>query len=472
MIRPFVKTKEKKNMPGFFKVPHTLVLLFGMIVLAWILTLVLPAGQYETFVNEHDREVVVPGTYTVLPDVAPPPAWDIFAVIPRGLAAAQGIIFFVFIIGGALAVIRETGALDSVLANVLRRFGGRPNALIFMGMLAFAVGSSTIGMAEEYIPLVAILITMCVGMKMDTVTAVGIMVAGYGIGYGTAAMNPFTLLVAQEVAGLEPLSGLGYRLILFLPFLLLGFWHVRRYAAKVRADPEASLVAGIPEAQPPAPPQASPLTRRQKLVLAVTLGALVLVVWGIGRYGWYLVELGAVFVALALIAGLVAGLSLDRIAQSFTVGAAELTGTALLIGFARGIELMLSDGEVLHTIVHGLATPLTYVGGEAAAVGMLAMQSIMNFFIPSGSGQAYVTMPLLAPVSDIVGVSRQVAVLAYQMGDGFMNMIVPTNAVLMGILGICGIPFGRWFKFIWPLCLQVFLAGSLSLVIAVLIGYQ
>lgn len=455
-----------------FKVPHTLVLLFGMIVLAWLLTLVLPAGQFDTMVNDHDREVVVPDTYTVMPEVAPPSVWSIFTVIPRGLAAAQGIIFFVFLIGGALAVIRETGALDAALASVLKRFGGRPDALIFMGMLAFAAGSSTIGMAEEYIPLIAILITLCVGMKMDTVTAVGIMVVGYGIGYGTAVINPFTLLVAQEVAGLEPVSGIAYRLALFGPFLLLGFWHVRRYAAKVAADPSASLVADIPEAQPPAPPETAPITRRNKLVLLLTLAALVLVIWGIGRHGWYLVELGGVFTALALAVGLVAGMSTDKIAKSFTVGAAELTGTALLIGFARGIELMLSDGQVLHTIVNGLATPLTYVGGEIAAVGMLAMQSVLNFFIPSGSGQAYVTMPLLAPVADIVGVSRQVAVLAYQMGDGFMNMIVPTNAVLMGILGICGIPYGRWFKFIWPLCLQVFLAGSAALVIAVMIGYQ
>ncbi len=459
-------------MTSSFKVPHTLVLLFGMIILAWILTLVLPAGQFETEINSHDREVVVPGTYAVLPDAPPPPVWSVFTVVPRGLAAAQGIIFFVFLIGGALAVIRQTGALDAALANVLERFGGRPAALIAMGMLAFAVGSSTIGMAEEYIPLVAILITLCVGMRMDTVTAVGIMVAGYGIGYGAAAMNPFTLLVAQEVAGLEPVSGLAFRLVIFTPLLALGFWHVWRYARKVSADPSASYVADIPEAQPPAPPEMANLTGRNKLVLLLTLLALALVVWGIGRHGWYLVELGAVFLGLAVVVGLVAGLSLDRIAISFSEGAAELTGTALLIGFARGIELMLSDGQVLHTIVEALATPLTLVGGELAAVGMLFMQSILNFFIPSGSGQAYVTMPILAPVSDIVGVSRQVAVLAFQMGDGFMNMIVPTNAVLMGILGICGIPYGRWLKFIWPLALQLFVAGSLCLVIAVMIGYQ
>ena len=455
-----------------FHVPHTLVLLFGMIVLAWLLTLVLPAGQFETELNSHDREVVVPGTYTVLPDAPAPRVWSVFTVVPRGLAAAQGIIFFVFLIGGALAVIRKTGALDAALSNVLRKFGGRPAALIFVGMAAFAIGSSTIGMAEEYIPLVAILITLCVGMKMDTVTAVGIMVVGYGIGYGVAAMNPFTLLVAQEVAGLEPLSGLGFRLAISAPLLTLGFWHVWRYAKKVGADPSVSLVADIPEAQPPEPPEPTSISGRNRLVLLLTLAALLLVIWGIGVHGWYLVELGAVFLALAVGVGLVAGLTLDQIAKSFTEGAAELTGTALMIGFARGVELMLSDGLVLHTIVDALATPLTMVGGELAAVGMLVVQSVLNFFIPSGSGQAYVTMPILAPVSDIVGVSRQVAVLAFQMGDGFMNMIVPTSPILMGILGICGIPYGRWFRFIWPLCLQLFIAGSLCLVIAVMIGYQ
>ena len=282
-------------MPKSFKVPHTLVLLFSMIVLAWLLTWILPAGEFETVVNSHDREVVVPGTYEVLPDAKPPEIWSVFTVIPRGLAAAQGIIFFVLLIGGALAVIRRTGALDSALASILERFGGQPGVLILMGMASFAVGSSTIGMAEEYIPLIAILITLCVGMRMDTVTAVGVVVVGYGIGFGVAAINPFTLLVAQEVAGLEPTSGLQFRLVIFVPMLMLGFWHVWRYASRVRNDPSASLVADISEAQPPEPPETEPLNTRTKLVLLITLGALALVVWGIGKHGWYLVELGCRF---------------------------------------------------------------------------------------------------------------------------------------------------------------------------------
>jgi uncharacterized ion transporter superfamily protein YfcC len=454
------------------KVPHTLVLLYGMILMAYVLTLVLPAGQFETQLNDHGHEVVVPGTYAVIPDTGPLPLTSLFTVIPRGLESAQGIIFFVFIIGGALAVIRATGALDAALAKVLNRFGSQPALLILMGMLAFAVGSSTIGMAEEYIPLVAILITLCVGMRMDTVAAIGIMVVGYGIGYGTAVMNPFTVLVAQEVAGVTPVSGMAFRLVMFLPFFALGYLHVMRYANKVRNDPESSLVADVPEAQPPEAPATGPIDKRQRLVLLVTLAALAIVVWGIKQYQWYFIELGGVFFALALACGFIYRMPLDDMARNFIAGAGELIGTALLIGFARGIEIVLTDGQVLHTIVNGLSLPLLAAGAELSAVGMLFIQSILNFFIPSGSGQAYVTMPIMAPISDIVGVSRQVAVLAYQMGDGFMNMIVPTNAVLMGILGICGIPYGRWFRFIWPLMLQLLVLGSITMVIAVLIGYH
>jgi uncharacterized ion transporter superfamily protein YfcC len=194
--------------------------------------------------------------------------------------------------------------------------------------------------------------------------------------------------------------------------------------------------------------------------------------WGIAQRGWYLVELGALFVGLAILAGLVGGLGADSTAKRFVEGASELAGTAVLIGFARSIALLLEDGQVLHTIVHALAGPLSSLGAELAVVGMLLIQTLMNFFIPSGSGQAFVTMPLMAPLSDLLGISRQTAVLAFQMGDGFSNMIVPTNIVLMSILGIAGIPYDRWFRFVWPLMLKLTIAGAVALVVAVLIGYQ
>ncbi len=455
-----------------FKVPHTLVLLFIMIVVAYVLTWILPAGTFEMVTNDHGRDVVVPGTFRLLDAVASLPVWSIFMVIPRGLEAAQGIIFFVFIIGGSLAVIRTTGSIDAALAKLLTRFGNQPALLILMGMLVVAVGSSTIGMSEEYIPLTGILLALCVGMGMDAIVAVAILIVGSGIGYGVAALNPFTVLVAQEVAGLPPTSGIEYRLAISAPFFLIGFYHVWRYARKIREDASASLVSDISEAQIEETVEHPELSGRHMAILWITVGTLALLVWGISQHGWYFVELGAVFAGLAIVTGLVAGLSLDKIARAFTAGAAELTGTALLIGFARAIELMLTDGQVMHTVINGLATPLEGVGTELAASGMLVIQSIFNFFIPSGSGQAYVTMPLMAPIADIVGLTRQIAVMAYQMGDGFMNMIIPTGPVLMGILGMANVPYGRWFKFIWPLALQLIIAGSVALIIAVWIGYQ
>ena len=455
-----------------FKVPHTLVLLFFMMILAYFLTWLLPSGTFEQVTGDSGRQSVVPGTYSVSDVDINLPIWHLFTVIPRALGEAQGIIFFLFLIGGSIAVLRSTGAIDAVLGKILNRFSHRPALLLFISCLSFMIGSSTIGMAEEYIPLVLILISLCVALKMDTISAVGSMVVGYGIGYGTAVLNPFTLLVAQEVAEVTPTSGWEYRLILFVPFMLIGFHHLWSYAKKVRLNPENSYVYNVSEAQPPEVDEYPELDSRKKIILVVTFAALIVMVVGIAQYHWYFEELSAMFFALAIIIGLIDGQKLDDTAKTFTIGASELTGTALLIGFARSIELILSDAQVLHTVVNAFANPLTELGPELSAVGMLTIQSVLNFFIPSGSGQAYVTMPIMAPISDLVGVSRQTAVLAFQMGDGFMNMIVPTNAVLMGILGMCGIPYGRWFKFIAPLVLKLFVAGSISLVVAVVLNYQ
>jgi uncharacterized ion transporter superfamily protein YfcC len=455
-----------------FRVPDTLVLLFGMMVLALVATWLLPAGQFDTALDEAGRSVVIPGTYAVVEDARPLMPWELLTVIPRALGDAQDIIFFVLIVGGAIRVLRATGTIDAMLGAVLRRIGHSPGLLIAIGMGVFAAGSATLGVAEEYIPLTLVLISLCVAMRMDTVTAIGIMVCGYGIGYGVAALNPFTVLVAQRIAGLPPASGLGFRLAIFLPFLAIGIHHVWRYARRVQANPEASLVHDIPGAQHAAVELPSGTTRRHKAVVALTLLALGAMVYGIAIPKWYILELSALFLALALFGGLAGGLGANDTARRFGEGAAELAGTALLIGFARAIALILEDGQVLHTIVNGLAAPLLVMGAEFAAIGMLAIQLVINLFIPSGSGQAYVTMPLMAPIGDLVGVTRQTAVLAFQFGDGFANMIVPTNPVLMGILGIAGIPYNRWLRFIAPLMLKLFVAGSITMVIAVSMGWS
>jgi uncharacterized ion transporter superfamily protein YfcC len=472
-----------------FRVPHTLVLLFAMIVVALLLTWLLPAGAYERVENEQGRTQVVPGTFATVPDVPTLSPLVVFTAIPRGLAAAAEIIFFVFIIGGAFALLRATGAVDAFLGSVLRRLGHQPLWLLAGGILVFMAGSSTIGMAEEFLPFVPILVALALALRFDALTGVAIVTIGYSVGYGVATINPFTVLIAQDVAGLQPGSGMWYRLVLAAVFVPLGVHHVWRYARRVRSDPATSLVADVapPPMERPAPggpglsaepggggglAETPPLTGRHVTVLAVLVGGLALLVWGLTQAGWYLVEMSALFAALAVVIAALGRISPDRSAAVFVEGATELTTTALLIGFARAIQVVLDQGQVIDTIVHGLSVPLQALGPSLAAVGMMIVQSVTNLFIPSGSGQAYVTMPIMAPLADVIEIPRQVAVLAYQFGDGFTNILVPTNPVIIGILAMAGIPYDRWLRFVLPFMLKVWVVGALALMVAVWIGYQ
>jgi len=302
-------------------------------------------------------------------------------------------------------------------------------------------------------------------------TAVGMVVAGYGVGYGLAAFNQYTVVVAQEIAELPTYSGWWLRLALLVPFVLIAVHHVWRYAEGVRRDPSTSLVAGgaAVDAEPPANYPA--LDGKHIAIVLAFFAALGVGVWGIATRGWYLNELGACFVVLGLVTAAIGRLGPSAASEKFIEGAKDLTETAILVGIARGIALIMEDGQILHTIVHYLSMPLSFVGAELAAVGMMLIQAVLNLFIPSGSGQAYVTMPLMTPLSDLVEVPRQVAVMAYQMGDGFTNMIIPTNAILMGILGVAGISYASWFRFCLPLILKLYAAGAVVLVLAVLFGF-
>jgi uncharacterized ion transporter superfamily protein YfcC len=309
-------------------------------------------------------------------------------------------------------------------------------------------------------------------MRLDAMTAVGMIVAGYGIGYGVSAFNPFTVLIAQQISEIPVYSGLWLRLAIFIPFVLIGFHHVWSYTKRVQADPTRSLMAGIPCPLDGKETHNYPtLNTRHKLVLFSFIATLAIAVLGIALEGWYLNELGALFVAWGIVTAILGKLDANTAANKFIEGTSELVTTAILIGVARGIALILDDGKILHSLVYGMSLPLSYVSAEISAVGMLVIQTILNTFIPSGSGQAYVTMPLMAPLGDLVGVPRQVAVLAYQFGDGFSNMIIPTNAVLMGIIGMAGVPYGQWFKFCLPLLIKLMIASAIVLIGATLFGY-
>lgn len=455
-----------------FRIPHTLALLFGIMVLALISTWLLPQGSFQMEVNEAGRQMVVPGTYAVHDERVWLTPLVLLTSVPKALAFAQDIIFFLLIVGGALAVLRATGMIDAVLGWMLQRIGHSPAILILFGTTAFAAGSATLGVSTEYIPFAVILISLCMAMRLDAMTAMAVMIVGYGIGYGVAWTNPYTVLVAQGVAELPPTSGWEYRMALLVPFVAVGVHHIWRYAQKVKADPSKSLTADLNDERHQALTDYPPLDGRRIAVLLVTLAGLVLMVWGIRMRGWYLGELGAIWLGVALLAGLIGKLGADGTATKFAKGAAELAVVALLVGFARAISFILEEGQVLHTIVHGLSLPLAQLGPELSAIGMLVVQTVLNLFIPSGSGQALVSMPIMVPLSDLIGIERQVAVLAFQFGDGLSNIVIPTNVVLMAILGAAGIPYDRWLRFIWPLMLKLLVLAALSLVVAVWIGYS
>jgi uncharacterized ion transporter superfamily protein YfcC len=401
----------------------------------------------------------------------------VFTSIPRGLEAAAEIIFFILIIGGAFSVLRGTGAIDAMLAAALRRLGHRPLLLVLGGLVVFVAGSSTIGMAEEYIPFIPVLVALALALRYDAVVGVAIVTLGYSIGYGVATINPFTVLIAQDVAGLQPGSGMWYRLVLTAVFLPIGAHHIWRYATKVRNDPAASLVAGVPVPrmeQPAAPADAGAQRVHRHAPGGAAGGRRSAGGAGVGPHHAGLVPGGDERTVHRAGRGHHAAGPHGHRRRRHAVrhGAAELAMTALLVGFARAIQVVLDDGGVIDTIVHGLSVPLQAMGPSLAAVGMMVVQSLTNLFIPSGSGQAYVTMPIMAPLADVVGVPRQVAVLAFQFGDGFTNILVPTNPVIIGILAVAGVPYERWLRFVIPFMLKVWFAGALALVVAVWLNVQ
>lgn len=454
------------------KIPHTLVLLLYIMIAALIMTWVIPAGEFQRSVNELGQTVVQPGTYSVLSDQTMLSPLTLFTVIPQAMADAQAVIFFVLLIGGVMGILRATGVLDAIIGVLLKRFANHTGWLILGGMMTFGIFSALIGVAEEYLIFVAMLVALCRALRLDSMTAMGILIGGYAIGYGLALFNPFTLLIAQAIAEVPPASGLWYRLVLWPVLFGIAFHHVYRYAKRVKADPAQSFMADIEAEQPCQAEQNYPaLTGRHRIILVAFVAILGILVWGIKVHGWYLVELSALFLGFGLFTAIVARMNTTTAANEFIAGAAELTATALLIGFARSIAMILEQGQVLDTVIYYLAMPVEAFGAHFGAVAMLVIQSILNFFIPSGSGQAFVSMPIMVPIADTAGIGRQVAVMAFQMGDGLMNMIVPTNPVLMGILGLAGIPYARWFKFAVPLLLKLLLACAGAMIIGVTIGY-
>ena len=452
----------------------SLVLIFSFIVLAQLLSYAIPHGSFERVPAPDDptRSVVVAGTYTPLAgdDSAVLPPWHFLMAITEGLESAQGIIFLIFLVGGVIGVLRYTGAIDAALHGAVDKLGKTPWLLIGGCLLLFSIGSFTIGMGEEYVPLVPIIVTMSLAMRMDAIVAMGMVWIPYGIGWGCAGINPFGVLIAQNIANVPLTSGWGFRLAIMFVFLAVAFHHIYRYAMRVQKDPSSSLVAHVDYSVGFETPADIAMSGRRIAVLAVFLLGIAGFVYGVSEFHWYIAELNGIFLGIGIIAAIIARIPAAETSRIFIEGAAAMTPAALLVGFARTIEVVLTDGPIIDTIGYSIAGVLEGFPAEASAIGMLVVQAICNFFIPSGSGQAFVTMPIMSPLATLTDVPQQTAVLAYQFGDGFTNMIVPTSALVMGALALGKVPYGAWFKFVTPLLLKIFALCAVFLVVSMHIG--
>ena len=337
-------------------------------------------------------------------------------------------------------------------------------------LVLFSLGAFTIGMGEEYVPLVPIIVTMSLAMRMDAIVAMGMVWIPYAIGWACAGINPFGVIIAQNIAGVPLTSGWEFRLVMMAAFLLLAFHHLYRYAIRVQNDPSTSLVAHIDYSTGFDLPKDIAFNAQRVLIVTLFIAAIVLFVWGVSAHGWYIQELSAVFLGVGLLTAIIARIPAGETSRTFIEGCAGMTAAALLVGVARSIEVVLSDAMIIDTVIHAIAGLLTNFGAEASAIGMLVVQTITNLFIPSGSGQAFVTMPIMSPLATVTGVPQQTAVLAYQFGDGFTNMVIPTSALVMGALALGKIPYGAWVRFVTPLLLKLFALAIVFLVISVRFG--
>jgi uncharacterized ion transporter superfamily protein YfcC len=451
------------------RVPHTYVLLIGLLLAAAVSTWIIPAGSYDRVV-ERGREIVDPASYHRV-EAHPAGLPSVVLAFPRGLAEIAEIVFYIFIIGGAFGVLNGTGVIRAGVHALVRRLGDRKALVVPLLTAAFAVGGGTIGIAEETLVFLPALLLLARSMGYDSLVAGGIALAGANAGFAAAFMNPFTVGVAQGIVGLPLFSGLGFRLCLWAVMTAVTVAFMSRYAKRVVASPETSRMSEFDKTREPLPGAAGapPFTRGHGLVLGAVLAALALVAVGAIRWHWGILELSGLFFGLALLSGPLGGLSLDGTVRSFIQGAADITYAALIVGLARAALVVLRDARVIDTLTHSMAVAIQGWSSSLSAVGIYAMQNLLHFIVPSGSGQAAVSMPILAPLGDLAGVTRQTNVLAYQLGNGLTNVFIPTQGYFMAALGILRIPWATWVRWLLPL-LGIWLAvGCGAVVLADLI---
>ena len=468
------KTHEKEGTKEF-KVPHTLVIISFILAIVAVATWVLPAGAYDRIVNDAGRSVVVDGSFSYV-EQTPQGIFSLLQAPLEGMMGASEIIAFLFVVSGSIAIITKTRAIDAGMTNAVKSFKGKEMLMIPVITGLFSIGGAVFGMTEEAIPFITMLIPLCLALGYDSIMAMAISYMGCIVGFATAMINPFSVGVAQNIANVQAGSGVGYRTLVWAVTTIAATLFLMWYGRRIKRNPELSPVYEIDQARREQLKESEnehlEFTTRHKLILSLILLCLAGIVVGVLKFDFGISEIAALFLATGIVSGLIGRLSLDDMANSFVSGAKDMIGAAVVVGFARGIVILAENGQIIDTILYQLSNFIGQLPSLVAGYVMFFVQMFINFFISSGSGQAALTMPIMAPLGELVGITPQTSILIFQFGDGFSNAIFPTSAVLMACLGVSGIPWSKWVKWILPLQLIFGVLAIIFITVAILMGWS
>lgn len=474
-----------------FKIPHVFIFLFWIIIICSLLSYVIPSGSFERTTKDYGsitQTVVVHNSYKEIPKnyslkaalfgeniegkSSPVSILGVFSAIPKGLGDSAILVFYVFIIGALFSLIQQTGAINAFLFLLIDKFKNRPKLLIFLIYMTIFSGSAFMGIGSETIALIPVFLFLSKRLGYDRLFGFALLSIPVYLGWSTGVTNPFTVQIAQTIAELPIGSGIGFRLVLYVVYAALGFYFITRYAKKINAKPSLSLMKNDSfNLDEFGSFEKEDLNRKHIYILLFFILSYAATLVAVQTIGWGLIEMSACFIGVLIIVAKIAGMSGDESMAAFTKGLKIMIVPALVVGVARGISVILQEGMIIDTMLYNASEVLMSMPKIIAAEGMLFFQSGLNFFIPSASGQALVSMPLMTPMSDILGISRQTAVLAFILGDGLSNLVIPTNGVLMAMLGLAQVSFEKWFKFVLPLFIFSMLLAIIFIAIAITIGY-
>ncbi len=467
--------QASKRFGDEIKIPHTIVIIFSIILIVAIATYIVPGGAYERVVNEADKTVVVDGSFQYV-ESHPQGIFEVLQAPVEGIVGTAEIIAFLFIVSGAFNLIMRTKAIDSGIARIVQLFKGKEILIIPIVMSMFSLGGAVFGMTEESIPFIAMFVPLSLAIGYDSIVAVAMSYLACVVGFSSAMLNPFTVGIAQSIAGIPIFSGVEYRTIIWVVITVVSIAFVMIYAARIKKNPKLSLVYESDQEKRDKLVSFSEMKvdfkNSHKVILSLVVICMAVIVWGVLTQDFWIPQIAAVFLATGILSGFIGGLGVNEMAEAFIEGAQGMIGAAIMIGLARGIVVIAENAQIIDTFLYQLSSIIGKLPSLLAAYVMLPIQMFINFFVGSGSGQAALTMPILAPLGELIGITPQTTVLIFQFGDGFSNAMFPTSGILIACLGIAGVPFTKWFKWIFKLQAILFGLGLLFITPAVLMHWM